>query len=108
NFGVENFGGAGNFQRFGAGIIYKTSFDRLSEIFEKKSEIQDLNMPEDDIGADPPSLFDLNEKSDTIRLEVGTEENTEAWYFKIDTTENKKVRRKLPIGERKKSLVRFK
>src|SRR5690606_11736978 len=104
NFGVENFGGAGNIQSFGAGIIYKTSFDRISEIFEKKSEIQDLNMPEVDFGADPPSLFDLNEKSDTIRLELEKEENADSLFFKIDTAENKKVSRKLPVKERKKSL----
>ena len=34
NFGVQNFGGAGNFQSFGAGITYRTTFDRASEIFE--------------------------------------------------------------------------
>lgn len=33
NFGVQNFGGAGNFQSFGGGITYKTSFNRFSEAF---------------------------------------------------------------------------
>ena len=39
NFGVESFGGAGNFQSFGAGITYRTSFDKLSEIFKKDEKL---------------------------------------------------------------------
>lgn len=38
NFGVQNFGSAGNFQSFGGGITYRTSFDHVSEIFNKRKE----------------------------------------------------------------------
>lgn len=61
NFGVQNFGGAGNFQSVGAGIIYKTSFDHVSEIFKKEEKPTPLIIPNPDSDEDPPSLFDLPE-----------------------------------------------
>src|SRR5690606_20029027 len=71
NFGVQNFGGAGNFQSYGAGVIYKTSFDRISEIFKKESNIQSMVLPNVNFDDDPPSLFDLPpaETQDSIREE---------------------------------------
>lgn len=65
NFGVQNVGGVNNFQSFGAGIVYKTSFDRFSEIFEKKENpIPAIIVPQ--IDDEPPSLFDLPVQNDSI------------------------------------------
>src|SRR5690606_24055030 len=64
NFGVQNVGGVNNFQSFGAGIVYKTTFDRFSEIFKKDEESTPVIVPEFD--AEPPSLFDLPVENDSI------------------------------------------
>lgn len=65
NFGVESFGGAGNYQSYGAGFIYKTSFDRLSEVFVKDKK-EEEEKKEDETS---PSLFHPYEEQDTLQNE---------------------------------------
>ncbi|MGB6082663.1 translocation/assembly module TamB domain-containing protein [Moheibacter sp.] len=99
NFGVQNFGGAGNFQSYGAGVIYKTSFDRISEIFKKESNIQSMVLPNVNFDDDPPSLFDLPpaETQDSIREE------------KKDSVQQKEVSQTTPKKRKStNSLIRFK
>lgn len=99
NFGVQNFGGAGNFQSYGAGVIYKTSFDRISEIFKKESNIQSMVLPNVNFDDDPPSLFDLppSETQDSIQEE------------KNDSIQQKEVSQTDPKKRKStNSLIRFK
>lgn len=99
NFGVQNFGGAGNFQSYGAGVIYKTSFDRISEIFKKESNIQSMVLPNVNFDEEPPSLFDLapSETQDSIREE------------KKDSVQQKEVSQTTPKKRKStNSLIRFK
>lgn len=98
NFGVQNMGGTGNFQSFGGGIVYKTSFDRFSEIFEKEeNKPAPVIIPKSD-DDEPPSLFDQPIQNDSIPFQ-----NQE----KNDSAKQKQVSQ-LNKKEKKKSLVRFK
>ena len=103
NFGVQNFGGAGNFQSFGAGIIYKTSFDRFSEIFKKEETLSPVLMQ--GRNQEPPSLFDLpQEKQDSVNSE-----EQERMIEKNDSLPKKKVSQsKNSATKSKNGLVRFK
>jgi len=106
NFGVQNFGGAGNFQSVGAGIIYKTSFDRFSEIFEKEEKPTPLMLPNPDSDEDPPSIFDLPEPEvqDSI-----SEAEKQKMQEKTDSIPKKEV--SLSEKNKQKSgsgLIRFK
>jgi len=103
NFGVQNFGGAGNFQSFGAGIIYKTSFDRFSEIFEKSDKLPAVQLPER--VNEPPSLFDQMEKKDSAELKT---EEKDSVKMKLDSIQKKEVSQKTNSPKKKNSLVRFK
>lgn len=104
NFGVQNFGGAGNFQSFGAGIIYKTSFDQISEIFEKNNELSTLELPNPP-KEEPSSLFDQFEKKDSIEIKI---ERNDSLKSIPDSISQKEVSQKLQPKKQKKSLVRFK
>lgn len=101
NFGVQNFGGAGNFQSFGAGVIYNTSFDRISEIF-KKDTVETSPVVPSFFDAEPPSLFDLHleEPSDTI---PETESEKSDTLSETDLSKSNSPKRKSTH-----SLVRFK
>jgi len=102
NFGVQNFGGAGNFQSFGAGVIYNTSFDRISEIFKKENPIQS---PPTDSSGEPPSLFDLPEPEKTDSIPPTDNSSPE----KTDSLPQKNISKSKPIKEKSRnSLVRFK
>ncbi|WP_182043629.1 translocation/assembly module TamB domain-containing protein [Moheibacter lacus] len=109
NFGVQNFGGAGNFQSVGAGIIYKTSFDRFSEIFKKEEKSDPLAQPisdSEDSNEEPPSLFDLPEpeKQDSI-----SESEKQSAPEKSDSIPEKEVsHHSSSTKARKNGLVRFK
>ena len=106
NFGVQNFGGVGNFQSIGAGIIYKTSFDRFSEIFKKEDKLEDMTLPRIDADDDPPSLFDLptQEEKDSI-----SEEEKQKMLEKTDSVPKKEVSKTKPANKTSKNgLVRFK
>lgn len=91
NFGVQNMGNTGNFQSFGAGIVYKTSFDNLQEIFLKEKEESPLK------SLVPDSPFETF-PADTVILE-----NEQP----LDSVENKKVS-VLSAKPKRNSLVRFK
>lgn len=99
NFGVQNFGGAGNFQSFGAGIVYKTSFDRFSEIFKKEANRETV-IPKSQTME--PSFFDrINQQE--------TEQSEEKPDIKIDTTQQKPISKTEKQKKSKESdLVRFK
>ncbi len=103
NFGVQNFGGAGNFQSFGAGIIYKTSFDRFSEIFEKTNKLSALELPNTE--KEPPSLFDQMEKKDSAEVKT---EKSDSVKLKLDSIQKKEVSQKDSPKKQNNSLVRFK
>lgn len=98
NFGVQGAGnGNTNFQSFGAGIVYKTSFDRFSEIFkEEEKVIEPLKVPGSD---EPPSLFDQPVPADSTQLKSEKE--------KMDSAQSKEVSA-APKKKSKNSLVRFK
>lgn len=101
NFGVQNFGGAGNFQSFGAGIMYKTTFDRFSEIFKKDS-------PEARIKStvDQPSFFERMEQQN--QEEQKPEEQEQKIEEKTDSADQKPVSKTKPPKKQKGgSLVRF-
>jgi len=104
NFGVQNFGGAGNFQSFGAGIIYKTSFDRLSEIFKKPEKPSSAGLPETE-DEDFPSFFDQMEKKDSIEIKL---EQNDSVIEKSDSIPKKEVSQKIIHRKKENSLVRFK
>lgn len=109
NFGVQNFGGAGNFQSFGGGIIYKTSFDKFSEIFKK--EKQSKNQKPDSDNQELPSLFDMFESQNPEPESLETSETPESLEKQdsTDTAETKTVSKNENSNrEEKKSLVRFK
>lgn len=102
NFGVQGANAGNNFQSFGAGIVYKTSFDRFSEIFkEKEKTLPPMIVPKIDEESDPfmekPAENDsiqssqLEEKKDSV---VKQKEVSQA-----GNTKNSKG---------KKSIVRFK
>lgn len=106
NFGVQNFGGAGNFQSFGSGITYKTSFDHISEIFERarkpKNEKKSNEVIEDSL------FFDMGEslESDDSDSKQETEENTTP-IVEDTIKEIKNSQTKNSPKKPKKSLVRF-
>lgn len=107
NFGVESFGGAGNFQSFGAGITYRTSFDRLSEIFKKDQKLPPFQLRTMQ-SSEPPSLFDRIPVSDSLQNnENQIEEKTE---IKLDTIQGKEVSQKTSPKKKgsENSLIRFK
>lgn len=108
NFGVQNFGGAGNFQSFGAGIIYKTSFDRFSEIFRKETVEKSK---ESNSNEDPPSLFDLmNEQTtepQTEDLSPETKESLDS-LKQQDNTKKSVSKTEKKTNPKGNSLVRFK
>lgn len=97
NFGVMGAGNANtNFQSFGAGVVYKTSFDRFSQIFEKEEKPeQTFKVP--GMEEEPPSLFDQPVPADSISTEQKEEKKDSVKPKEV--TQNKK---------QKKSLVRFK
>ncbi|SMC58912.1 hypothetical protein SAMN06296427_10491 [Moheibacter sediminis] len=97
NFGVQGAGNTNNFQSFGGGIIYKTTFDRFSEIF-KKQENTPSPVVTPKFGDEPPSLFDQPFPNDSITPENGEEK---------DSVEKKKVS-KVEEKQKGNSLVRFK
>lgn len=70
NFGVQNFGGAGNFQSFGAGITYRTSFDRASEIFDnirkRKENKRKIQLDSLSIDSDKREEIDNNREREVI------------------------------------------
>lgn len=77
NFGVQNMGNTGNFQSFGAGIVYKSTFDNLSGIFRKEKKdvpaapnTNPLNSTQPP--SEPPAAVDSIEATprDTIPKEV--------------------------------------
>lgn len=114
NFGVQNFGSAGNFQSFGGGITYKTSFNRFSEIFEKKKTAEILLAPEN-TNSDIPSFdeFDKLEraKKDSIsekRQEKQTEKFDSIQKNTIDTLSKKKSVKLQAPKKKTSGLVRFK
>ena len=81
NFGVQNFGGAGNFQSFGAGITYKTSFNRFSEAFRpEKRKRKKETAPEE------KENLPLNE----VEKEEEIKGNTESEKNKEDSISEKK------------------
>lgn len=96
NFGVQNLNGVNNFQSFGAGIVYKTSFDRFSEIFKKNPKTTPLIMPP--ANEEPPSLFDQHIEQDSI-LDSKPENKDSIKQKQISKNQN------IKSG---KSLVRFK
>lgn len=98
NFGVQNFGGVGSFQSFGAGIVYKTSFDRFSEILKKETSSEPTKIWINE----SPSLFDKKEQRPE---EIPVENNNE----KQDTTQNQHTSDAgIKPDKRPDSLVRFK
>ncbi|MGB6093609.1 MAG: translocation/assembly module TamB domain-containing protein, partial [Moheibacter sp.] len=102
NFGVQNFGGAGNFQSFGAGIMYKTTFDRFSEIFKKDSPEVKIKST-----ADQPSFFERTEQQDQGGQEPEVQE--QKMDEKTDSVDQKPISKTKPPKKQKGgSLVRFK
>lgn len=102
NFGVQNFGGAGNFQSFGAGIMYKTTFDRFSEIFKKETAEAKINPT-----ANQPSFFERMEQQDLE--EQKNQEEQQKVEEKTDSVNQKPVSMTKPPKKQKGgSLVRFK
>lgn len=105
NFGVQNFGGAGNFQSFGAGIIYKTSFDRFSEIFKESDKTSASGLPKTENDGFP-SFFNQPEEKDSIELKT---EKNDSLEMKLDSIQKKEVsKKKKNPAEERNSLVRFK
>lgn len=105
NFGVESFGGAGNFQSFGAGVTYRTSFDRFSEIFKKDNSSKLPPTPFRTFSDEPPSLFDRPQVSDTIQVQESVKP-----IEVPDTIPAKEVSQKVPAKKKGmgNSLIRFK
>lgn len=113
NFGVQNFGGAGNFQSFGAGITYRTSFDRASEIFEnirkrrenkRNIQLKGLDMNSTDLEENRSNREDFfrSESNDSTELNHITEPE-------IDSIGNPNVSQVENVKKSSKnSLVRFK
>lgn len=98
NFGVQNFGGAGNYQSFGAGIVYKTSFDRISEIFKKESKNEAIKTNPFETKS---SMFDLpvDEEDDDETVEE---------IEKNDSIDQKPISKNTEVKKPKSnSLVRF-
>lgn len=104
NFGVQNFGGVGNFQSYGAGITYKTSFNRFSEIFKKESKTNQIES-ESDIA--PPSFFERMEIQQNEEAEMPEKSINEEQ--KQDTIKQKPVSKAaVPKSHKRNGLVRFK
>lgn len=106
NFGVQNFGGAGNFQSFGAGITYKTSFDRISEIFSKEKRTESI-LPLEKSSSDFPSFDDFEklkeEENDSIPETQKVEETQ-----KVDSLQKEAVSKAKKVRKKSNGLVRFK
>ncbi|MFA5619325.1 MAG: translocation/assembly module TamB domain-containing protein [Weeksellaceae bacterium] len=97
DFGIQNFGGSGNYQSFGAGITYKRSFDRFSEIFKKPKS----NTPILPLSSEP---FE-NPAQDSIPKQENKESETPK-----DSLPEKPIGQNKPLKKERKtnSLVRFK
>lgn len=114
NFGVQNFGGAGNFQSFGAGITYRTSFDRIAEIFESKEKEKKSDKKDKKI----LGIFKTKKSEEETELpkEVNPESDDEKQSVPTETQpsgsaeEAEKEVSKLDSNQKKKSanpLIRF-
>lgn len=105
NFGVENMGGTGNFQSIGAGLTYKTSFDRLSEIFRKDKNLPTVELKKT-YSDEPPSLFDLPEyqtpSEPPVEEQKSIPDSTQKGKEVSQATSTKQSKRS------KNSLIRFK
>lgn len=101
NFGVENFGGSGNYQSYGAGIIYKTSFDRISELF-KKDKTEKKTVPTT-IPTEEEPLSEEQLPSEQQKVQPSSQEKTDS------INENKSISKSTSVEKKSSnSLVRFK
>ncbi len=98
NFGVQNFGGAGNYQSFGAGIVYKTSFDRISEIFKKESKNE----------ATKTNPFETKSSMFDLPVDEEDDDETVEEIEKNDSIDQKPISKNTEVKKPKSnSLVRF-
>lgn len=104
-FGMTNAGQLGNFQSFGAGIVYKTSFDKVEEIFQKKENTPTSVILRNE-NKDEELEFDWGIKSDSTHTKENSEKSQNSSKEK-DTIKSSK-----PVSNnknfKKNSLVRFK
>lgn len=104
NFGVQNFGSAGNFQSFGGGITYKTSFDHASEIFKKKRENPSRKLTKETEEKPGSILLQPSAIQDSVQSSADTE-----WLDKNDSIQEKpQSQSKINRPPLKNGLVRFK